>query len=78
MLRAHRRRLQGPAASSTTIRCGRSVVAAEQPIQESRSMIRQTGLPATEGDVEERSMRFVEYAVAFVAVLAAGILAFIR
>ncbi|HYX11878.1 MAG TPA: hypothetical protein VE817_07855 [Candidatus Acidoferrum sp.] len=41
-------------------------------------MIRQTELPATEDDVEERSMRFVEYAVAFVAVLAAGILAFIR
>ena len=41
-------------------------------------MIRQTELPATEDDVEELSMRFVEYAVAFVAVLAAGILAFIR
>jgi hypothetical protein len=41
-------------------------------------MIRQTELQATEGEVEERSMRFVEYAVAFIAVLAAGILAFIR
>jgi hypothetical protein len=41
-------------------------------------MIRQTELPTTEGEVEERSMRFVEYAVAFVAVVAAGILAFIR
>jgi predicted Rossmann-fold nucleotide-binding protein len=41
-------------------------------------MIRQTGLSATGTDAEERSMRFVEYALAFVAVLAAGILAFIR
>jgi hypothetical protein len=46
--------------------------------QESRSMIRQTAIPATESDVEDRSMRLVEYAMAFVAVLAAGILAFIR
>jgi hypothetical protein len=41
-------------------------------------MIRQTGLSTTETDAEERSMRVVEYALAFVAVLAAGILAFIR
>jgi hypothetical protein len=41
-------------------------------------MIRQTEPLATESEVEERSMRFVEYAVAFIAVLAAGILAFIR
>ena len=41
-------------------------------------MIRQTGFSATKGDADERSMRFVEYALAFVAILAAGILAFIR
>ena len=41
-------------------------------------MIRQTGLSTSEPDVDERSMRVVEYALAFVAVLAAGILAFIR
>jgi hypothetical protein len=41
-------------------------------------MIRQTELQATEGELEERSMRFVGYAMAFIAVLAAGILAFIR
>ena len=41
-------------------------------------MIRQTGLATTEADAEERSMRVVEYALALVAVLAAGILAFIR
>lgn len=41
-------------------------------------MIGRSELPATESEVEERSMRFVEYAVAIVAVLAAGILAFIR
>jgi hypothetical protein len=46
--------------------------------QESRSMIQQTGLPSTESDVEEPSMRWVEYALAFVAVLAAGVLAFLR
>jgi hypothetical protein len=41
-------------------------------------MIRQTGLPMPEADVEDHSMRLVEYAMAFIAVLAAGILAFIR
>jgi hypothetical protein len=41
-------------------------------------MIQETERRATESDVEERSMRFVEYGVAFVAVLVAGILAFIR
>lgn len=41
-------------------------------------MIRQPALPATESDVEDRSMRFVEYLLAFIAVLAAGVLAFIR
>jgi hypothetical protein len=41
-------------------------------------MIRQTGLQSTKTDGEDRSMRWVEYALAFVAVLAAGVLAFIR
>jgi len=41
-------------------------------------MIRQAELPDTEVEVEDHSMRVVEYALAFVAVLAAGILAFIR
>ena len=41
-------------------------------------MIRQTGLQMTETKAEDRSMRFVEYAMAFIAVLAAGVLAFIR
>ena len=41
-------------------------------------MIRQTTLPATESDVEDRSMRLVEWAMALTAVLAAGILAFLR
>lgn len=41
-------------------------------------MIRQTGFTATEADAEERSMRFVEYVLAFLAIFAAGILAFIR
>jgi hypothetical protein len=41
-------------------------------------MIRQTTLPTTEPDVEDRSMRLVEYAMAFAAVLAAAVLAFIR
>ena len=31
-----------------------------------------------EADVEDHSMRLVEYAMAFIAVLAAGIMAFIR
>jgi hypothetical protein len=41
-------------------------------------MIRQTGLQSTESDVDDGSMRLVEYAMAIVAVVAAGILAFIR
>lgn len=41
-------------------------------------MIRQTTLPTTESDVEDRSMRLVEWGMALVAVLAAGVLAFIR
>jgi hypothetical protein len=41
-------------------------------------MIRQTGLQSTETDLEDRSMRLVEYVMAFVAVLAAGVLAFLR
>ena len=41
-------------------------------------MIRRATLPTTESDVEDRSMRLAEYAMAIVAVLVAGILAFIR
>jgi hypothetical protein len=41
-------------------------------------MIRQAELPDTEVDVEDHSMRLVEYTLAIVTVLAAGILAFIR
>jgi hypothetical protein len=41
-------------------------------------MIRQTALPTTESDVEDHSMRVVEYAMALVAVLTAGILALLR
>jgi hypothetical protein len=48
------------------------------PQQESRSMIRRARLPGMGNDVDERSMRLVEYALAFVAVLVAGVLAFVR
>jgi hypothetical protein len=41
-------------------------------------MMRQTALPIVESDVEDRSMRVVEYAMAVVAVVAAGILAILR
>jgi hypothetical protein len=41
-------------------------------------MIRPTAVPTTESDVEDRSMRVVEYALAFVAAVVAGILAFVR
>ncbi len=41
-------------------------------------MIPQTTLRTAEADAEDRSMRVVEYALAFVAALAAGILAFVR
>ena len=41
-------------------------------------MLRQTALPTTESNGEDRSMRVVEYAMAIVAVLTAGILALLR
>jgi hypothetical protein len=41
-------------------------------------MIRQTTLPAAESDVDDRSMRLIEYGLALIAVIAAGVLAFIR
>jgi hypothetical protein len=41
-------------------------------------MIRHSSLPTTEPDVDDRSMRLVEWAMAIVAVVAAGVLAFIR
>lgn len=41
-------------------------------------MFRQTALPTTESDVEDHSMRVVEYAMALVAVVTAGILALLR
>ncbi len=41
-------------------------------------MFRRIALPTSESDVEEHSMRVVEYALAFVAVVAAGVLAFLR
>jgi hypothetical protein len=41
-------------------------------------MIRQTMVAATDTEVEDRSMRLVEWAMALIAAIAAGILAFIR
>jgi hypothetical protein len=41
-------------------------------------MIHQTTVTTPDADVEDHSMRLVEWAMAFVAALAAGILAFIR
>ena len=41
-------------------------------------MLRHTAIPTAESDVEDPSMRVIEYALAFVAVIAAGVLAFIR
>ena len=41
-------------------------------------MFRQTALPTTESDVEDRSMRVVEWAMALIAVVTAGILALVR
>ena len=41
-------------------------------------MIQQSALAPTESDAEDRSMRVVEYAMALVAVVTAGILALIR
>jgi hypothetical protein len=41
-------------------------------------MIRQTIVTATETDADDRSMRVLEWALALIAVIAAGVLAFIR
>lgn len=41
-------------------------------------MIRQTTLPPSESDVDDRSMRVVEWGMALIAVLAAGVLALLR
>ena len=41
-------------------------------------MLRQPMLSITDAEIEDHSMRIVEYALAFVAALAAGVLAFIR
>ena len=41
-------------------------------------MFRQTALTTTESDVEDHSMRVVEWAMALIAVVTAGILALVR
>lgn len=41
-------------------------------------MIRQPALPTLESEADDHSMRFVEYAMAVIAVVAAGVLAFLR
>lgn len=41
-------------------------------------MLRQSTLPPTDVDHEDRSMRIVEWVLAAAAALAAGVLAFIR
>ena len=41
-------------------------------------MLRQTTITTTEPDVEYRSMRVVEYLMALIAAVAAGVLAFVR
>jgi hypothetical protein len=48
------------------------------PAMESHSMIRQDAMADDEAIPEERSFRIVEYAMAFIALMAAGILAFVR
>jgi len=41
-------------------------------------MIRQPALSTVESEADDHSMRFVEYAMAVVAVVAAGVLALLR
>ena len=41
-------------------------------------MIPEAPVATTESEVDDRSMRVVEYVLAFVAMVAAGVLAFIR
>jgi hypothetical protein len=63
-----------PAPTSTTRRIPRPVV---DEARELGSMFRRT-LAAIHSDEGETSMRLVEYFLAFIALAAAGILAFIR
>jgi len=46
-------------------------------ITEPIAMIRQRSIPAPRED-QDRSMRVVEYAMAFIAIVVAGVLAFVR
>lgn len=41
-------------------------------------MLREPTIPTAETTLEDRSMRVIEYGMAFVAALVAGILAFVR
>jgi hypothetical protein len=41
-------------------------------------MVRPSAVPTTRPDAEDRSMRVIEYALAFVAAAVAGVLAFLR
>jgi hypothetical protein len=41
-------------------------------------MIHQTTVATTDTEVEDRSMRLVEWSLALIAAIAAGVLAFIR
>jgi hypothetical protein len=41
-------------------------------------MIRNTTISVTDSEIEDRSMRVVEWAMALIAAIAAGVLAFIR
>jgi hypothetical protein len=41
-------------------------------------MIRHTTVATTDTEVEDRSMRLIEWAMALIAAVAAGVLAFIR
>lgn len=41
-------------------------------------MFRQTALPPTASDTQDHSMRLVEWAMALIAVITAGILALVR
>jgi hypothetical protein len=64
-----------PASTSTTRRIPRRFV---DQVQEPASMFRRTLANAFQSDDGETSMRRVEYFLAFVALAAAGILAFLR
>ena len=67
-----------PITSTPHLHTGAASTPAQVNRREPSSMTRQDGIADPEAVPEERSFRIIEYAMAAIALLAAGILAFVR